>query len=306
MRTYTCSFPTAGTERCTCLLLRAADIARLPTKAELTAPGRSRTLRGRLAPLDLPGGRRDRMLVFEDVTEFLENQRLAMNAQLARQVAHEIKNPLTPIQLSVQFLQQAWRDRADNLDEVLEATVRQVLEQVELLRTIATEFSLLGRPDTPPGVPVSFPAVVRGVVARYRTPGGGGPDVTGLERDDVPLVLGHADSLAKVVGNLLENSLQAAAGRSPLAVSVGWRVTPQTVTLQWADNGPGLSPEVADRLFDLYFSTKSRGTGLGLSICRNLLTLMQGSITLGNRPDAAGALAEVTLPRADARPAPRT
>ncbi|MBK6898934.1 MAG: HAMP domain-containing protein [bacterium] len=277
-----------------------------PGEAELTAPDRPRTLRGRLASLDLPGGRRDRLLVFEDVTEFLENRRLAMNAQLARQVAHEIKNPLTPIQLSVQFLQQAWRDRADNLDEVLEATVRQVLEQVELLRTIATEFSLLGRPDTPPGVPVSFPAVVRGVVARYRTPGGGGPDVSGLERDDVPLVLGHADSLAKVVGNLLENSLQAAAGRSPLAVSVGWRVTPQAVTLLWADNGPGLSPEVADRLFDLYFSTKSRGTGLGLSICRNLLTLMQGSITLGNRPDAAGALAEVTLPRADARPAPRT
>jgi signal transduction histidine kinase len=276
-----------------------------PGEAELTAPGRSRTLRGRLAPLDLPGGRRDRMLVFEDVTEFLENQRLAMNAQLARQVAHEIKNPLTPIQLSVQFLQQAWRDRAENLDELLEATVRQVLEQVELLRTIATEFSLLGRPDTPPGAPVSFPAVVRGVVARYRTPGGGGPEVAGLERDDVPLVLGHADSLAKVVGNLLENSLQATAGRAPLAVSVGWRVTPDTVTLLWADNGPGLSPEVADRLFDLYFSTKSRGTGLGLSICRNLLTLMQGSITLGDRPDGAGALAEVTLPRADARPAPR-
>lgn len=283
--------------------------ARIPEEsgeAELTAQGRSRTLRGRLAPLDLPGGRRDRMLVFEDVTEFLENQRLAMNAQLARQVAHEIKNPLTPIQLSVQFLQQAWRDRAENLDELLEATVRQVLEQVELLRTIATEFSLLGRPDTPPGAPVSFPAVVRGVVARYRTPGGGGPDVAGLERDDVPLVLGHADSLAKVVGNLLENSLQAAAGRAPLSVTVDWRVTPDAVTLLWADNGPGLSPEVADRLFDLYFSTKSRGTGLGLSICRNLLTLMQGSISLGNRPDAAGALAEVTLPRADARPAPRT
>ena len=200
----------------------------------------------------------------------------------------------------------AWRDRAENLDELLEATVRQVLEQVELLRTIATEFSLLGRPDTPPGAPVSFPAVVRGVVARYRTPGGGGPDVAGLDRDDVPLVLGHADSLAKVVGNLLENSLQATAGRNPLSVTVDWRVTPEAVTLLWADNGPGLSPEVADRLFDLYFSTKSRGTGLGLSICRNLLTLMQGSISLGNRPDAAGALAEVTLPRADARPAPRT
>jgi signal transduction histidine kinase len=72
-----------------------------------------------------------------------------------------------------------------------------------------------------------------------------------------------------------------------------------TVTLVWADNGPGLAADVADRLFDPYFSTKSQGTGLGLAICRNLLDKMGGGIRLSNRPDGGGAMAEVTLPRAE-------
>lgn len=270
--------------------------------AELAAPDGRRTLRGRLAPLRLPEGRVDRMLVFEDVTEFLDNKRLALNAQLARQVAHEVKNPLTPIQLSVQFLRQAFRDGAGNLDEIVESTVRQVLEQVELLRSIATEFSLLGRPEDLDVAPLSFPELVDEVVARYRpAETGAGPRVVRAERE-VPSVLAHAESLAKVVANLMENSLQAADGTAELELGVAWRVEDESVTLVWTDNGPGLAPEVADRLFDLYFSTKSQGTGLGLPICRNLLARMNGDISLRNREDADGAQVEVTLPRADARP----
>lgn len=282
--------------------LLAAFSAAVPSgdgNAELTTPAGDRTLRGRLAPLILPDGRRDRMIVFEDVTEFLETKRLAINAQLARQVAHEVKNPLTPIQLSVQFLQQAWRDRAEGMDAIVESTVKQVLEQVELLREIATEFSLLGRPEDLACEAVDFRDVVHGVLRRYRGPAGDGLAVaeTGAEP---PLVLAHRESLAKVVGNLMENSLQAAGGPGALSLSLAWRVEDRTVSLVWRDDGPGLEPGVADRLFDLYFSTKSHGTGLGLPICRSLLARMQGSITLSNRTDARGAEAVVTLRRADA------
>jgi nitrogen fixation/metabolism regulation signal transduction histidine kinase len=272
--------------------------------AELTTPG-GRTLRGRLAPLTAPDGQSNPMVVFEDVTEFLDNKRQALNAQLARQVAHEVKNPLTPIQLSVQFLQQAWRDGAGDMDGIVDRTVKQVLEQVELLRRIATEFSLLGRPDDLDRVPLDFAAVVRDVTGRYVVPGaaGEGPRILGLDDGDPPAVLGDAESLAKVVGNLMENSLQAVASVEALNVQISWVVTDATVTLHWADDGPGLPPDVADRLFDLYFSTKSRGTGLGLPICRNLLARMGGEIRLSNRGDRSGALAEVVLQRADARPA---
>lgn len=271
-------------------------------EAELVAPQERRTLRGRLAPLRLPDGRTDRMIVFEDVTEFLDNKRLALNAELARQVAHEVKNPLTPIQLSVQFLRQAYRDGAEDLGEIMESTVCQVLEQVELLRSIATEFSLLGRPEDLKCESVDFAALVADVIDRYRV-GPGADDASRLTVDvsdaEVPPVLADAESLGKVIANLMENSLQAAGESATLQLDISWRVDPQEVTLLWSDNGPGLAPEVADRLFDLYFSTKTQGTGLGLPICRNLLSRMHGDITLRNREDGNGAVAEVTLPRTD-------
>lgn len=269
--------------------------------AEALSWDERRTLRGRVAPLEMPGGG-DTMIVFEDVTEFLANKRLALNAQLARQVAHEVKNPLTPIQLSVQFLQQAWRDQADDMDGIVESTVRQVLEQVALLRSIATEFSLLGRPEDLECSPLDWPELTRRVVDRYRQ--GAGPDGAGplisWSSESAPPVLAHAESLEKVLGNLMENSLQAVGDPAALRLDIGWSADADEVTLSWADNGPGLAPDVADRLFNLYFSTKSQGTGLGLSICRNLLEKMKGRIDLRNRTDGSGAVAEVTLPRADA------
>lgn len=265
-------------------------------EAELSTPTGGRTLRGRMAPLVLPDGGQDRMIVFEDVTEFLETKSLAINAQLARQVAHEVKNPLTPIQLSVQFLQQAWKDQAENMDEILTATVAQVLEQVELLRRIATEFSLLGRPEELVCESLDPAALVDDVLKRYRTPDGGFE----VRNDDPapPAVLAHAESLAKVVANLMENSLQAVGAGGDLVLELTWRVKSDSVTMIWRDNGSGIPRDVADRLFDLYFSTKSHGTGLGLPICRNLLSRMGAQITLGNRTDGSGAEATLVLRRA--------
>jgi signal transduction histidine kinase len=269
-------------------------------EGELRSRDGRRTLRGRLAPLELPAGRRDQMIVFEDVTEFLATKRAALNAELARQVAHEIKNPLTPIQLSVQLMHQAYQDGSPDLDRIVEETLRQVLEQVTLLRSIATEFSLLGRPGELECEPVDLERLVRRVLASYHATGGSsrgeGPRVE-LAAGPVPTVLGHAESLVKVLGNLMENSLAACGETQSLQLRIGWRWDDRTVTLIWEDNGPGLPAEVADRLFDPYFSTKSQGTGLGLAICRNLLDKMGGSISLKNRADESGAVAEVTLPR---------
>jgi C4-dicarboxylate-specific signal transduction histidine kinase len=95
----------------------------------------------------------------------------------------------------------------------------------------------------------------------------------------------------------MQNSLDAARSAEKLTIGIAWRQTPERVTLIWTDNGSGLPAEVADRLFDPYFSTKSKGTGLGLAICRNLTDRMGGTITLSNRSDGPGAIAELTLPR---------
>ncbi len=114
--------------------------------------------------------------------------------------------------------------------------------------------------------------------------------------DPLPLVQAHRESLQKILGNLMQNSLDAARPEERLTLGITWRVTGDRVTLVWTDNGSGLPAEVADRLFDPYFSTKSKGTGLGLAISRNLADRMGGDITLANRDDGPGAVAELTLP----------
>ncbi len=280
---------------------------------ELVSEDGHRTLRGAMAPLELPDGRTDTMLVFEDITEFLDNKKMAINAELARQVAHEIKNPLTPIQLSVQLLGQAWQDQHPQLDRIVTETVDRVLGQVTLLRSIAGEFSLLGRPGELETEAVDLEAMVSDVLAGYGArewaPDGDGPVVsaTGVPIPEVimgsgpvPPVLAHRESLQKILGNLMQNSLDAARDGQRLVIGVNWRRMSGHITLIWTDNGSGLLAEVADRLFDPYFSTKSKGTGLGLAICRNLADRMGGSITLSNRSDEHGAIAELTLPRSSA------
>ncbi len=264
---------------------------------ELVSSDGQHTVRGALAPLEVPGGRTDTMLVFEDITEFLTTKKMAINAELARQVAHEIKNPLTPIQLSVQLLQQAWQDEHPNLSQIVPDTVERVLQQVTLLRSIASEFSLLGRPGELETEALDLLDLVQNVTDAYAPASGvqGGDHTVTIETGILPAVWAHQESLQKILGNLMQNSLDAARPAVPLAVSIGWRVAPGTLTLIWRDNGMGLPAEVADRLFDPYFSTKSKGTGLGLVICRNLADRMQGTINLSNIPGDNGAVAELTL-----------
>jgi len=268
---------------------------------EMNSADGMRTLRGAMAPLDLPDGRTDTMLVFEDITEFLQTRKMAINAELARQVAHEIKNPLTPIQLSVQLLQQAWQDDHPQLDKIVPDTVKRVLTQVDLLRSIAAEFSLLGRPGELQLAALDLHALVSQTVDRYGTREPGSILMVNMEQQEIPLVMADEDSLQKILGNLMQNSLDATAENEQTVLDISWRIEDESVTLLWADNGMGLTPEVADRLFDPYFSTKSKGTGLGLAICRNLADRMGGSIILRNRPDGTadnpGALAELKLPR---------
>jgi len=293
---------TASVERADQLLAAFGALTGGPGgERELGPVGQRRTVRGRVAPLPLPGGRRETMLVFEDVTEFLANKRLALNAELAQQVAHEIKNPLTPIQLSVQLLHQAYVDGHADLDRIVDETVDRILQQVALLRSIAAEFSLLGRPGELECAALDLPLLVEQVASGYRGRRGG--PTNGVEvrvaSGNVPPVLAHRESLLKVLGNLMQNSIDARGEADRLAVDVTWDVRPGEVAILWQDNGPGLSAEVADRLFDPYFSTKSKGTGLGLAISRNLVEKMGGRISLTNRLDVTGAVAVVVLPRAD-------
>lgn len=276
------------------------------------------------------------VIVLEDLTELIETKKLSAWAEMARQIAHEIKNPLTPMKLSAQFMSQAHRDRADTFDEIFTDGVDTIMRQIEILRKIASEFSTFGRVPRIEVEPVPLRAVLEESLKGY-----------GREADGIKIsfdaescaprirVLADAEALRKIFVNLVENALEAMDGDGELRVYVEGigSVQPRSSgfaegeaaalpdgTLETAgtspeapggrpdvpgersyvrvvvlDSGPGIDPEVREKLFEPYFSTKTNGTGLGLAICKALVEQMGGRLTLQNVSARPGTLARISL-----------
>lgn len=263
------------------------------TEVTLPAADGPRTLRVVIDPIQLETGEAGWLVLFDDVTELLANRRLALYAEMARQVAHEVKNPLTPIQLAAQMVRQACQDDHPRLQEIVGENVGQIEAQVKRLRDIASEFSLLGREEALELEPVEVEGLLDGLRGAY--PSADGTLHVEVDAPDDLIVLASREGLTKVLTNLVENAIQAMGGSGRIELSAAGEG--DRAWIRVADAGPGIPAEVEDRLFEPYFSTKSTGTGLGLLICRNLMEKMGGSIRLGNRPGGAGAVAELALGR---------
>ncbi len=237
-----------------------------------------------------------RVAIFEDLTELIRSKKLAAWAEMARQVAHEIKNPLTPLKLSAQFMEQAYRDRSDKFPDIFSEGMQTIVRQVDVLRRIASEFSSFGRMQKLVPKSLDLGGVLRHVTAPYRSMQDlvvdTGDAANGFPGDGVT-VLGDEEGLRKVFSNILENAREAMGGSGRIELRVS---TPGdgSVQVQVADGGAGLTDEARSRLFEPYFSTKTTGTGLGLAISRGILEELGGSITLSNRPHG-GAEVRVTL-----------
>jgi signal transduction histidine kinase len=238
---------------------------------------------------------------FNRMTATLRSQRAALARtnqlkawnEMARQVAHEIKNPLTPIQLAAEHLQRVHADQGAPLGAAFDTCVRTILEQVRLLRQIASEFAnfsgdLVARPE-----PVSLGAIVEAVVAPYRL-GLSGRVGFALELPaDLPDVRADRTLLSRALTNLVENAIQAMPAGGTLRVSA--TAGDAAVVLQIVDTGVGMSAEAADQAFQPYFSTKTGGSGLGLPNARRNVELGGGAITLTSAP-GAGTTVTITLP----------
>jgi signal transduction histidine kinase len=213
---------------------------------------------------------------------------------MARQVAHEIKNPLTPIRLGVQLLRRAHRDGRDNFGAMLETTVERVLAEIDRLDEIARSFSKYGTaPDRqPPAEVLDAAAVARDVVALERL-GQGGVDWA-LDGADAPApALARDGELREVLLNLLENARLAHARR----VTVRVARDDGRVTLAVADDGEGIPPDVLPRIFEPRFSTRTSGSGLGLAISRRLVEAWGGEVRAESRrgPGASGTTVTLSL-----------
>ncbi len=228
------------------------------------------------------------LLVVDDDTEVLRGQRLEAWAEMARIIAHEIKNPLTPIQLSAEHLRQVYRVDPGRLDEVFDRCTDNILANVEELRAIASEFSIYSRIPAAKLESADLTKPMAELVASYRDAEERGVTLE-MKPPERPLIARFDEKLlGRAVRNLLENAYRAAApsqGRVELAVSseVGpnqerWAV------VEVSDSGPGVDPQKLSRIFEPYFSTYETGTGLGLAIVRRIVDEHGGEIEARNRP----------------------
>ncbi len=244
----------------------------------------------------LPGGA---VLTLDDVTDLATAQRVLAWGEMARQIAHEIKNPLTPIRLGVQHLRRAWRDGRQDFGGILDTNVTRILDEIDHLDEIARAFSRYGEAPTEraPGEPTDVARVARDVVELERM---GESDVSWeLTLHGVPdaaapaapvLAIARADELREVLLNLLENARLADAR----VVHMTLERAADRVVITVRDDGTGMSADVLPHIFQPHFSTRTSGSGLGLAISRRLLDGWGGSIGVTSEP-GAGTTLTVTL-----------
>jgi len=210
---------------------------------------------------------------------------------MARQVAHEIKNPLTPIRLGVQHLRRSFADGREDFGRILDENAGRILAEIDRLDEIARTFSRYGTPAEAqaPAEPVDAAATARDVVALEQL---GASAVTWkMHAAEVPAwVLAREAELREVLLNLLENARQAGARHVALSVERAGR----EVVLRVRDDGHGIPDDVLPRVFEPHFSTTTSGSGLGLAISRRLVEGWGGRIALETRV-GAGTTVSVAL-----------
>jgi two-component system nitrogen regulation sensor histidine kinase NtrY len=230
--------------------------------------------------------------------ELERSHRLAAWADVARQVAHDIKNPLTPIQLNAEHLRRVHDDRGAPLGRVLDECVNNVLNQVRLLRQIASEFSSFATSPTVKAMPEALYAVIADVVEAYRTGLKGQVEIDVDVPAALPLVQVDKAVLARALTNIIENALHAMPRGGALHLSARELET-GFVELAIADTGMGMDAAALDRIFEPYFSTRASGTGLGLTIAKRNVELNGGTIAVESQR-AKGTTVRITLPTAPA------
>ncbi|MEX2661906.1 MAG: HAMP domain-containing sensor histidine kinase [Vicinamibacterales bacterium] len=228
-------------------------------------------------------------------TQLERTHRLEAWAEMARQVAHEIKNPLTPIQLSAEHLRRVHADRGEPMGPVLDSCVTSILGQVRLLRQISSEFSNFASSPVARPAAVDLPELVAEVVDPYRTGLAGRVALDNRVAPPLPPVFVDRVLIGRALVNIVENALHAMPSRGAITLTAA--EGPEGVVLRVRDTGVGMDDEARARVFEPYFSTKATGTGLGLPIARRNVELSGGRIDVESAR-GEGTTVVLTLPKA--------
>ena len=267
---------------------------------ELQLKGTGKTLhaRGARLPQATGGGA---VVVFDDVTRLIQAQRATAWAEVARRLAHEIKNPLTPIQLSAERLQMKLADRLPREDaEALKRATETIVHQVSALKAMVDDFRDYARLPAPEPAPLDLNALVRQVLALYEN---STVPIAKHLTEPLPPVWADGAQIRQVIHNLVQNAQDALENHPVRAGAPGIEVRTELagdrVRLAVSDNGGGFPEELMARIFEPYVTTKPRGTGLGLAIVKKIVDEHHGAVTIENRP-TSGASVSVLLPLAKA------
>ena len=262
----------------------------VPDAREGASNHKTLLVRGTKLPAALESGF---VLVFDDITGLIQAQRNAAWGEVARRLAHEIKNPLTPIQLSAERLQHKLAAKLPAAEqEILLRATNTIVAQVGALKGMVDDFSLYSRSSRLTPTEVSINDLVNDVMVLYESMN------VAIELKlgpDIPHITADAALLRQVIHNLAQNALDALAGMPEPRIAMETKMVDGRVVFSVEDNGTGVREDVLGRIFEPYVTTKPKGTGLGMAIAKKIVEEHQGSVTVVNiKPH--GALVEIVLP----------
>jgi nitrogen fixation/metabolism regulation signal transduction histidine kinase len=247
--------------------------------------------RGAEMPADAPG-KAARLLVFDDISEIVSAQRAQAWGEVARRLAHEIKNPLTPIQLSAERLEMKLAGKLPEAEQaVVTKSVRTIVDQVDAMKRLVNEFRDYARLPAAELKPVDLNALVSDVLHLYAREGAEAGNASAqvpvrAELDpECPKVMGDAQQVRQVIHNLLQNAQDATEGCAVREVTVKtqWNPTSRRARLIVQDTGAGFPEHILKRAFEPYVTTKAKGTGLGLAVVKKIADEHGARIDLKNR-----------------------
>jgi two-component system, NtrC family, nitrogen regulation sensor histidine kinase NtrY len=256
-----------------------------PQEVSITREGREVHLAVMTTPLTRDDDTTDGVVVvFDDVTPLVRAQKVAAWREVARRLAHEIKNPLTPIQLSAERLRRHFSQAPPQTRELVDECTATIVGEVESLKGLVDEFSQFARTPAPRAVPTDLHPVLEDALSLYR-----GLlaeiEIRTQFAESLPKVSIDAEQIRRVVLNLVDNAIEAMDRSGVINIETRHDAANNLVRVVVADNGPGIPPAERDKLFLPYYSTKQRGSGLGLAIVRRIVAEHGGSIDVtDNQP----------------------
>ncbi|MDI6890671.1 MAG: ATP-binding protein [Thermodesulfovibrionales bacterium] len=233
------------------------------------------------------------LVVFDDLTDIIKAQKVVAWQEIARRVAHEIKNPLTPIKLSTERMVKKWEGRDADFDQVFDRSTKTIIKEVEGLKMLVDEFSRFGKMPEIKKTPTSMPPVIDEVVNLYKGCKGVETNVS-LPEENPPVELDEKQ-FKRVMINIFDNAIQAMTDSGRINVTLNFDIPSNRAYINIADNGPGIRDEDKEKLFLPYFSTKKDGTGLGLAIANRIIAEHRGYIKVRDN-EPRGTIFTIEIP----------